>query len=497
MPRAVLLLIVAAAGVRLAFLDWKPAHYDEGINGYFVNQLWRQGYADYDPTNYHGPLYFYYLQLAEVLLGRGIFAFRFATALLASALVYVAALHARYLGRAAYWAAAILAVSPAFVFYGRYAIHETLLILCQLLFSYGFLAWHYDRSRRGWLAMLAGAFGSLATKETFFIFFGCWFIALALVRVLEAVLPARPAAAAAVRPPGEMEIPAAWRWQVTIGLAVLTLALFSGFFLDPAGLRDMASALTAWANTGTGLSAHAKPFPYWLELLGRYEWPLLLGLALGSFGSLAGSKWMRLFAATGVGLWLAYSIIPYKTPWNILGFWPLAFAAAFLATELPRRHLRLAAQALLAASLVVSAATMVRLNFRDFANPAEPYVYVQSTPDVNTVLGLLERRVAIAPEDRAMPIRVWIRDTWPLPWLLSLYPNVGYGTFAQGMPADAGVVLIDGSEQEAFEAALTTPYLRLPFHLRAAYPAGFAYFERSRFEAIVPAGAAAVGSRQP
>jgi uncharacterized protein (TIGR03663 family) len=466
------LLVLAAAAVRLIFLEWRPTHFDEGINGYFVNQLWAKGYADYDPSNYHGPLYFYYLQLAEILLGRGIFAFRFATALLATAIVYVAALHARYLGRAAYWAAAILAVSPAFVFYGRYAIHESLLILCQVCFSYGFLAWHYDRSRHGWLLMLAGVFGSVATKETFFIFFGCWVIALALVRALGRFVPAQPAPIAREQAPLSARPSARWRMQWALLLGAATLALFSGFLLDPSGIVDMARALALWTNTGTGSSAHAKPFVYWLELLGRHEWPLLLGLVLGTAGSLVGSTWMRVFSATGCGLWLAYSIIPYKTPWNIIGLWPLAFVA-------------------------VSAATMVRLNFRDFSNLSEPYVYVHTTNDLNTVLRLIERRVEVAPEDQAMPIRVWIRDSWPLPWLLSLYPDLGYGTFAPGMPIDGAVVLLDGREQVAFETALQTPYLRIPFHLRDAYPAGFAYFEQSRFDSVVPDGAAVVGGNRP
>lgn len=481
---------------RLLFLDWKPVHYDEGINGYFVNQLWLKGFAEYDPANYHGPLYFYYLQLAEIVFGRGIVAFRFATALLSCATVTLAALHARYIGRAAYWAAAILAVSPAFVFYGRYAIHESLLILFQVCFTWGFLAWHDERSRRGWVAMLAGVFGSIATKETFFIFFGCWFIALALVRLPAIRLPAKVVTPEAERTADD--IPSvSWRLSVAVGMAMATLALYSGFLLDPSGVVDMFRALTAWTQTGTGASPHAKPFAYWLELLLHYEWPLLSGLTLACLYSLAGSRWMRLFAATGFGLWLAYSLIPYKTPWLVIGLWPLAFAAGFLAVEIRRPPLRRAMQALLVGCLAVSAVAMLRLNFRNYANPVEQYVYVQSTTDLNVIMDTIEGRVERAPEDQAMPIRVWVRDTWPLPWLLSLYPDVGYGTFSPGMNVDGAVVLLDASERQAFEAALRAPYLRMPFHLRDAYSPGFAYFEQARFATLLPAGATVVGPTAP
>ena len=41
----------------------KPPHFDEGINGWFVDQMMRTGYYKYDPSNYHGPLHFYVLFL--------------------------------------------------------------------------------------------------------------------------------------------------------------------------------------------------------------------------------------------------------------------------------------------------------------------------------------------------------------------------------------------------------------------------------------------------
>ena len=55
------LILLLAALVRVAFLDIKPPHFDEGINGWFCDQMAKTGYYAYDPTNYHGPLHFYVL----------------------------------------------------------------------------------------------------------------------------------------------------------------------------------------------------------------------------------------------------------------------------------------------------------------------------------------------------------------------------------------------------------------------------------------------------
>src|SRR5437868_9611827 len=58
---------ILALGTFLRFflLTIKPPHFDEGINGWFVDQMMRTGFYRYDPTNYHGPLHFYILFLSQ------------------------------------------------------------------------------------------------------------------------------------------------------------------------------------------------------------------------------------------------------------------------------------------------------------------------------------------------------------------------------------------------------------------------------------------------
>src|SRR5688572_6077482 len=89
-------LLVIALLLRVWTLDIKPPHFDEGINGHFVIRMWKEGYYHYDPTNFHGPLYFYFLQLSELVFGRGVFAFRFVTALMSVGIVYLVGLHRRF-----------------------------------------------------------------------------------------------------------------------------------------------------------------------------------------------------------------------------------------------------------------------------------------------------------------------------------------------------------------------------------------------------------------
>jgi predicted membrane-bound mannosyltransferase len=67
---AFLVTFAVAIVYRFWALDLKPPHFDEGINGWFTDQLISRGFYNYDPTNYHGPLHFYILMITKLLFGR-------------------------------------------------------------------------------------------------------------------------------------------------------------------------------------------------------------------------------------------------------------------------------------------------------------------------------------------------------------------------------------------------------------------------------------------
>ena len=44
-------ILALAAALRVTLLDIKPPHFDEGVNGWFADQMTRNGFFRYDPTN--------------------------------------------------------------------------------------------------------------------------------------------------------------------------------------------------------------------------------------------------------------------------------------------------------------------------------------------------------------------------------------------------------------------------------------------------------------
>src|SRR5580765_8689316 len=53
------LITAIAAFLRFFWLDLKPLHHDEGVNGFFLTNLVKDGIYKYDPGNYHGPTLYY------------------------------------------------------------------------------------------------------------------------------------------------------------------------------------------------------------------------------------------------------------------------------------------------------------------------------------------------------------------------------------------------------------------------------------------------------
>jgi uncharacterized protein (TIGR03663 family) len=491
------LLLAVAAFFRFFDLDLKPPHFDEGINGHFVMTIWRDGFYSYDPTNFHGPLYFYLCQLAEIICGRGVESFRMMNAVIAVAVVYTAFQFRRFVGGAAIWAAWFIALSPAFTFYGRYAIHETLFILGQMLFVYGRFAWLGRPNRAALIWMGVGSVILLSTKETFFIFFGTWLIAELCISLMERFERQR-------RPWTNSEgLTTQERRDLRIdtlavaGISILVLAaLFSGFFEHSQGIEDFFRAFKFWSNTGKIGNGHQKPWDYWLDLLRRYELPLLMGLCVAPLSTVllsVESRKQRVLLLAGFGHWLAYTIVPYKTPWLILNFWPLAFfSLSFFDRGFGRPRLSRFLHRLILFSVCLYSGWMSwNLNFRDFADPQEPYVYVQTTTDYTIVMNVLRAKVARSPEARNSSIVIMVQDPWPLPYDLSLYPKMRYARLEDldkdpSILLNADMLLVDGTYLEGLKKVFPKRFARLRFQLRDAYNPGWALFDYEKFQIVLP-----------
>src|SRR6266550_3631113 len=184
------LILGLAVFLRFFLLGIKPPHFDEGINGWFVDQMMKNGFYKYDPTNYHGPLHFYVLLLSQTLFGRNVWALRLPVVLVSISCVWLTFKFEPFVGRAVSRMAALaMAVSPGFVFYGRYSIHEVWLVLFSMLFILGLLGLRkFGTNNHLWCAGM-GAAGMILTKETYIIHIVCALIAFPVLSICNGLSP--------------------------------------------------------------------------------------------------------------------------------------------------------------------------------------------------------------------------------------------------------------------------------------------------------------------
>src|SRR6266481_6967663 len=164
------LIPLLAAIVRVAFLDIKPPHFDEGINGWFCDQMAKTGFYAYDPTNYHGPLHFYVLFVSLQLFGRSLWALRLPVVLASLLSMFWIFLFRPFLSRTVCYLAALgMAISPGFIFYDRYSIHESWMVLFLIVTFWGILGISTSKEPRYFWGFILGLTGMILTKETYII----------------------------------------------------------------------------------------------------------------------------------------------------------------------------------------------------------------------------------------------------------------------------------------------------------------------------------------
>jgi uncharacterized protein (TIGR03663 family) len=458
---AFLIPVLLAAFLRFPRLVERPMHCDEAVHADKFGILLEEGRYEYSTVDFHGPSLYYLTLLPARLQGAARYTdiseitLRSVPASFGVLLVAAHALLVPFVGLPAAAAAALFAaLSPAMVYYSRYYIHETLLVF----FSFGLLlsAFCYLRSRRPAWAIASGAFLGLmyATKETWVISLACMSLSAIWMHFFE-------------RWRGNALEPVQTLFRGRHVLAAMLTAilvsvlLLSSFFSHPRGITDSVVAFATYFERGTGGNTwHVHPwYNYFSWILyfhspGGPVWTEGLIILLAILGFLAGlsksgiagvnPRVLRFLCYYTLLMTLVYSVIPYKAPWNVLGFLHGMILLAGAGIVWLLRALR--KPAIKAAGVAVVAAALVHLGWEAWAasipygaDPCNPYVYAHTGKDVFTIVRQLEDLARVYPDGESMPIQIMSRENlWPLPWYLRRFSGVrwwdGVPEFAPNAP---------------------------------------------------------------
>ncbi|MFQ5638240.1 MAG: flippase activity-associated protein Agl23 [bacterium] len=460
----ILAITVAALALRLPRLQQRPMHTDEAVHAIKFGSLLEEGTYRYDRHEFHGPTLNYltlipaWLSSAQNLTEISETTLRIVPVFFGVVLVLMLFWLRDGLGwPAAIIAAFLTAVSPAMVFYSRYYIQEMLMVC----FTFGALLCGYrylQNKQIGW-AGAAGVFLGLmhATKETCIIAYGSMLAALLLTILL------RPRKQGQVLNLGGAFKP--WHGITAIATAFLVSALFySSFFTHPGGVMDSVLAYKTYFTRAGQNDFHIHPWYYYLKML-----------VFSKYGN--GPVWSEAFIVifAGIGFWVAirrkglhdgdsdfirftafytfimtviYSLIPYKTPWNVLGFLHgmILLAGVGIAALIKYQTNKLI-RTLTGLVVLVGAAHLTwqafLANYTYFEDPRNPYVYAHPVSDIYQVVSRVEEMARVHPDGQNIHVEVIFphADYWPLPWYLRAFPLVGWWKTVDDKTPPAPVII--------------------------------------------------------
>jgi uncharacterized protein (TIGR03663 family) len=486
-------VMIGAAFLRLFALTEKVLHHDEGVNGLFMTNLFRTGYYHYDPSNYHGPT-LYYAGLVTTTLnaifygkyGLSTFAVRLVTAIFGVALVWLFLCLRRQLGTFGAISAAVLAsVSSGLVFFSRYFIHEILFVFFTLGVVVAVL-WYRQTREPKYLFFASTSLALFgATKETWIITVAVWILALLSMQAWmylrgrrkaeslgTAVARAMPMDAASARPLNMIQL------YATAGLIFVAIwvLFYSSFFTNfPQGVYGSVKTFGYWFKTGRSddlgnLTTYLRwlvggPFATNGPIFGAELAAMTLGL-LGTIIAIAQAR-SRFAVFAGfwsLGIFAAYSLVPYKTPWLALSIvLPFIVMAGYGLEQIYERwRLRPLAVGLLVVATLGSLLQAIDVSFNSYDDEKQPYSYAHSKRDFLNLVNEVEHIAAGNPAGKNIDIAVLAVEHWPLPWYLRDFAHVGY--YGKVMPATEPIVIAQENQLPELRRVLGDKYREFSTH---------------------------------
>ena len=530
---AALVVVALSAGLalRLARLDSRPMHHDEANQAVKFGALVERGDYRYDTHDHHGPTLYYFTLPSAWLRDQTTLAaldettVRLVPVAFGAATILLFPLLGPGIGRTAAAAGALLtAVSPAMVYYSRMYIQESLFACFTLAFVMA-LGRAVTEPGVRWPLLAGVAAGlAMATKETSVIVLPAAVVAVQLARSIRVRAD-----------PVRLKPDTTWRTGLFVGIltaATVAALFYSAFLTDPTGVLGPLRAAGTYVDRGVAPTTHVQPWHYYLGLLwwstsGGLRWTeaAVVVLAIVGIGAairparhdgaaarrhpstssgwpeaLEGHEdalqdrvfWTRYFALYAVLATAAFSVIPYKTPWNLLPFYigilvlaGIGFSAVYercsrkssvrLEPDAPHEH-SFAPRFMRAGLTLLLLAASAHLGWQAWrasvtygADPRNPYVYAHTVPDAVRMAHRIRELASLHPDGARMQVSVIApaHEQWPLPWYLRAMPNVGYWP-EPGDPTAAGApVIVSGiAGTEHLDAALGEAYVSEFFGVR-------------------------------
>lgn len=234
----------------------------------------------------------------------------------------------------------------------------------------------------------------------------------------------------------------------------LNVLFFSSFFRYAEGVQKAFEAYAIWTKTGN--KDHTQN-----GLLGYVKWglkveaPLLLLAPVGAAISLLKAKHrFAIFSSFwAFGLFAAYTIIPYKTPWLALSFYlPMCLIAGYGINELftsKRMPLKALGVALGVIASAVLAYQAYSINFVRYDDEEMGYVYAHTKRQMLDLVAKIDHYADKSKQGKNATIEIVSPDYWPMTWYLKEYEHANFhGSLIDANTAEMIIAKKDAQDSE-------------------------------------------------
>ena len=231
------------------------------------------------------------------------------------------------------------------------------------------------------------------------------------------------------------------------------------------GLGKSFEAYSFWTKTGNKDHTQNGPWAY-LKWGLKLESMLFVAAAIGAVVAFVkGRNRFAVFVALwAFGLFAAYTIIPYKTPWLAVNFLlPMGLIAGYGVNELvasKENWQRAFGFLIIIAGVGVGAWQTLEFNFKNYDDNSQPYVYAHSTRPTFDLLQDIDRVAAASGKNKDAAILIAAPEYWPLPWYLRDYKSTAF--YGQIYPSSTSEMIIGSTNQSAeLEAEYAAHYTEI------------------------------------
>ncbi len=473
---AFFLPIFIASLIRFWDVGLRPFHSDEGVNSFFLLNLYNNNHYHYDPSNYHGPFLYYIGLIPFYIIGLSDFSFRLMPILFGIMVVVILYPLRRRLGKMGLLTAGLfIALSPANSFFARDTIHETYLVFFSLAVIVSFFMYAETRKSR-YIYFAAACIASVITiKETYIITFSIYAISLAIAYLYEMVCIQKGDRFPYFKGIFSTFAKDCRKNTLAIGLGVgifilINFLFYSSFFTYYEGVKGILTTLMFWSKTGMhSEGGHAKPFMYYFKVLYKFELPVLvLGIAGFYYAFRQGNKFTVFMSLWAILTYVIYSFIPYKTPWLILNIiLPFAILSGIFINGIydmvKKRWHHAVFYPVYVGIFGFFCYQSIILNFKNYDDERYELVYVQTKRDIYNLLDRMKSLSNTCGKD--MVINIVSKEYWPLPWYFRGYKNARFWGNVIDNP-NAPVILVDKNGEGKLKGKLRGNYKKERFIFR-------------------------------